>query len=55
MNSLDSLGTLYLIEGDFAQITVSKMDKSRMSEFLRRDKGLLNSMLQYAIRDAVIY
>lgn len=51
MNSLDKLGSLYSKEGEFSKIVVSPEDKSRMSDFLRRDKETFE---KYAIRDAVI-
>jgi len=50
-NGLDSIGGLYSLEGDFGKLEVSDYDKSRMSEFLLRDKERFE---QYAIRDAVI-
>lgn len=49
--SLDKIGELYKKDGDFSKRFLSSVDKSRMSEFLKRDKKAFE---EYAIQDALI-
>lgn len=51
LNSLDKIGKLYDLEGDYSKIELSKQDKQQMSKLLERDKSLFE---EYAIKDAVI-
>jgi hypothetical protein len=50
-NSLKALGKLYINEGDYEKVQITKSDLSRMSNFLKRDKDAFEL---YALKDSII-